>query len=313
MSAIVKKTPLVPSTWEEVSSLATYIFQSGLCPDTIKTPQQAAIVILAGTELGIGPMMSFRELYPVHGQVGMSTKLMCSLVRRAGHDYEINERTPERCKTTLIVNGKRHEMTLTMEQARAARWHQSYDKETKQWKDKPMWVSCPDLMLMYRCLSRNIRANDPDAIMLMSAKDELEDNRPDDMTINGTARIVEDPEPKPAPAPAPEQPKAAPATEAPKAEQAPGNGSNGQAPKGAAWTTDEGKIKALHAWINEVLQKRAVNLTWETIKEKALHVKHLAEFTGKYDEAQRAILALVADVLKAAGNPEQASVTGVGK
>ena len=303
MSTAITRTPLIPSSWEEIIRIAKNIHLSGLCPETIKTPEQAATIILAGAELGIGVMMSLRELYPVHNQVGMSTKLMCALLRQAGHDYQIDERTAESCTTTILLkNGKRHAMTLTMKEAVTANWHRTWDKETKGWKDKPMWVSCPDLMLMYRCLSKNIRANGPDAILLMKTKDELEDGH----VIEGTATVIEEAAPTAQPAPPPPAP-ATQASEPPKADQPTPSG-NGQ---GAAWTTNENRVKALHAWIGDALKIKAVNLTWETIKAKALHVEHLAQFAGTEGDAQRAVLALIADILKQAGNPAQGTLEPV--
>ena len=312
MSSIIKRTPIVPTTWEEVVAAAKYVFSSGLCPDTIKTPEQAAVVILSGAELGVGMMVSLHELFPIEKNIGMSTKLMIALVKQHGGDIRVIEQGPLQATTQLhLPSGKAcAPVTITLAQAQKAHYHQYWKKESgdekAHWQDKPAWIQHPDLMLVYRSASRNIRLNMPQPLMGMPTVDEAQDLEDGQTIIEGTAHVMDSepeqpkaeakpPPPAPAPAPTPQ------ASEPPRAEQ-PASSSNGQ---GATWTTNENRIKALHAWISDACRIKAVNLTWETIKTKALHVEHLEQFTGTEGDAQRAILALIADILKEAGNPTQ--------
>jgi len=324
-TAITKRTPIVPTTWEEVTAAAKYIFASGLCPEHIKTPEQAAIVILSGTELGVGVMVSLREIFPIEKNIGMSTKLMIALVKQHGGDIKILEATTTQATTQVTLpSGKTcPPVTLTMAQAQKANYHRYWQKakdgEPAGWKDKPSWIQQPDLMLAYRSASRNIRANMPNAIMNMPTVDEARDFAPNGETIiEGIAHVMdsepEQPKPETRPAPPAPAPQPAPqstagpapqASESPKVKQ-PAPSGNGQ--QGAAWTADQRKVAAFHAWLTEACQHAAVNLTYDTIKQKALHVEHLKDFTGKFDEAQRAVLALIADILKQAGNPTQATL-----
>lgn len=59
------------------------------------------------------------------------------------------------------------------------------------------------------------------------------------------------------------------------------------------------------AWLDDVRKEHAVNLTHEGVKERVLHVEHLAEWRGTLAEAQKLVLDYVAQALQDAGNPEQ--------
>lgn len=59
------------------------------------------------------------------------------------------------------------------------------------------------------------------------------------------------------------------------------------------------------AWLSETARTSGVNLTHEGVKERVLHVEHLAEWQGTLAEAQRAVLDYVEQTLRDAGNPEQ--------
>jgi len=73
----------------EMRDLAEIVFDQGLLPVSLDTPQKAVIIMVAGRELGLGAMQSLRELYVVHGQVGMTAKLMGALYRSYGHSYTV--------------------------------------------------------------------------------------------------------------------------------------------------------------------------------------------------------------------------------
>lgn len=190
---------LTPTTPEQLMSAAEFIVKSGLAPTGIDTPQKAMLVLWTGHELGLTPMRSLRELYVVRGQVGMTTKLMCSLLRRAGGDYEINESTDKQATVTIRRHdGATYRTTITIEQAQAAKWHLRYNGDKKEWQEKETWKSQPDLMLTYRALCKGIRIFDPGCIMGLATTDEL-----DDGAINGAWRDADWPTPEAQPEPEP--------------------------------------------------------------------------------------------------------------
>jgi len=58
-------------------------------------------------------------------------------------------------------------------------------------------------------------------------------------------------------------------------------------------------------WLAQVSRAQGVNLTHEGVKERVLHVEHLANWRGTVAEAQRLVLDYVAHALQDAGNPKQ--------
>jgi len=68
---------------------------------------------------------------------------------------------------------------------------------------------------------------------------------------------------------------------------------------------DERVRRYWFAWVREVARQYAVNLTHEGIKERVLHVQHLADWTGTLAEAQQAVLDYVKQRLQDAGDPAQ--------
>lgn len=176
---------LVPQSIDELMQFSEMAVKSRLLPASIQTKEQAAIIAIKGRELGITFMQSFESLYVVYGRVGMETKLMAALFTRAGHQYRIIERTPQRAVVDIYLKGQDEpqRFTMTMEEAVSARWHLEYDKEKKEWRDKNTWKTMPARMLMYRCLSSAIRLIAPGCLFGLHTTDELGDERPEPTVI----------------------------------------------------------------------------------------------------------------------------------
>lgn len=61
--------------------------KSGLLPQAITKPEQAAVIVLKGRELGLEPMQSFDFIDVILGKPSLKPKGMGSLVRRGGVSY----------------------------------------------------------------------------------------------------------------------------------------------------------------------------------------------------------------------------------
>src|SRR6266702_428183 len=81
-----------------------------------------AAAMLTGRELGIGPMMSLRHVQIVKGVPTLSAEYKRARVLAAGHDFEVEEHTTQRCR----VRGRRAgtsrwlTCTFTMDDAKTA-------------------------------------------------------------------------------------------------------------------------------------------------------------------------------------------------
>lgn len=173
--AVREETGLV-AQGQGALQLAQQIFQSGLAPRGLKTPQQVAIVILTGRELGWGPMQSLSDLYVVSGKVGMMTGAMAERLLDAGHRYEILEHTPERCSVRIIrKDGGEFTETLTFAECHEMGWDQEKDDKDQR-RTKFTWRGRGQkTMLLYRTVSAGIREFCPEVLRGMRTVDELAD------------------------------------------------------------------------------------------------------------------------------------------
>jgi hypothetical protein len=189
---------LVTYSLPDVLQIANMLVESKLLPVQIKTPQQAAIIILKGLELGLMPLQATEDIFVVNGKPSLGTKLMVSLWRRAGHDYRILERNADHVTIQFKLRGGQvYDHTLTMEEAVQAKWDIAYDQETKQWKPKPLWKQIPAIMLTYRCFSTGIRMLDPSVLQSLRTQDEAHDVvspdlSPEDDVVDGVAHEIAD-------------------------------------------------------------------------------------------------------------------------
>lgn len=171
---VVKPSALTPATPVGILEMAKMIVDSGLAPaaytDPKVTPEKryamAAVVLLRGKEIGMGPMESLSDLYPVFGQVGMTAKLIGSRLLKAGHKFRVEESTPERAVVTVTRrDGESYTQEMTMEFARGQGWA----GRNKKYQDSPA------LMLRYRALTWAVRAIAPDCLFGMQTIEEIED------------------------------------------------------------------------------------------------------------------------------------------
>lgn len=74
----------------EAMSFATTIFQSGMCPTTIKNPSQVLIVLQHGAEVGLKPMQALRSIYVVNNRPTIFGEAVPGIVLNKGilEDYK---------------------------------------------------------------------------------------------------------------------------------------------------------------------------------------------------------------------------------
>lgn len=131
----------------DVIKLANVICETEFVPEVYRGNAPAtAAAILAGRELGIGPMTALRHVQVVKGSPSLSAEYKRARVLAAGHEFHILEITTQRCK----VKGRRRgstepplEVTFTMDDARTAGLV----------RDKGAWKTRPRRMLFARAAS----------------------------------------------------------------------------------------------------------------------------------------------------------------
>lgn len=120
----------------DVIKVANLICETDFVPEEYRDNAPAvAAAMLTGRELGIGPMMSLRHVQIVKGVPTLSAEYKRARVLAAGHDFEVEEHTTQRCR----VRGRRAgtsrwlEVTFTMDDARTA----GLVKDKGAWKTRP--------------------------------------------------------------------------------------------------------------------------------------------------------------------------------
>jgi hypothetical protein len=145
-------------TLDEVMSLGEVLAKSGFFSDA-RGAAQAVAKMLAGSELGFGPVASMTGIYIVKGRVSLSANLMAAAIKRSGkYNYRVKELTEKRCEIEFFENGERVGISaFTIDEAIAAKLDQDWDKDANKWKPKATWKNFPRNMLFARAMSNGAK------------------------------------------------------------------------------------------------------------------------------------------------------------
>lgn len=156
---------IAPAEWTALREQAGAVVRSGFLPKAINTPEKAVALMLAGRELGLGPMQSIRSLHIIDGKPVMSAELMAGLAHRRlpGAMLRIIRSTNEVCEVEAGRPGQQAtRFSFTMADAKAAGL-----------LGKDNWRKYPAAMLRARCLAAAARATFPDVLLGVYDPDEL--------------------------------------------------------------------------------------------------------------------------------------------
>ena len=128
-------------------------------------PPMVLAAILYGDEVGLGPMVALKQIRIIEGVPTVSAEAQRALIKRAGHEFEIEETTTARC----VVAGRRREsnkttrITWTLDDAKRANL-----------VGKANWRTYPRQMLQARATAELARLVFPDIIGGLYAREEFE-------------------------------------------------------------------------------------------------------------------------------------------
>jgi hypothetical protein len=126
---------------------------SGYFEDT-KDAAQAVVKVLAGAELGFGPIASMTGVYIVKGRVTMSANLMAAAIKRwrPRYNFKLTDLTNERAVIAFFEDGEEQGTSeFTMDDARAAGLANGEN-----------WKKYPRNMLFARAMSNGAKFYCPD-------------------------------------------------------------------------------------------------------------------------------------------------------
>jgi hypothetical protein len=143
---------LVPATSADPVALGKVLAQSGYFSDA-KQAAQAAVKVMAGEEVGLGPIASMTNIHIVQGKVTIGANMIAALIRRhPDYDYEVTEHTDKVCSIKFIYKGKPAGVsTFSME-----------DAATAGLTKNPTWKAHPRNMLFARAISNGAKWYAPD-------------------------------------------------------------------------------------------------------------------------------------------------------
>jgi hypothetical protein len=140
---------------DDLAELGHLLISSGFFKDSGKVAQ-AAVKVLAGRELGLGPIASMRSFHIVENKIEMSADLMAQRVKaHPKYDYRVAVLTDEKCSIRFFEDGDDDELgtsIFSMEDARRAGLV----------KPNGAWVKYPRNMLFARAMSNGIAWFCPD-------------------------------------------------------------------------------------------------------------------------------------------------------
>lgn len=102
-------------------TLGNVLAQSGFFADS-RQGAQAAVKVMAGQELGFGPIASMTGIYIVKGRVTLSANLMAAAIKRhPAYTFRVKEHTAEVCTIDFLEDGEViGTSSFSMEDAKAA-------------------------------------------------------------------------------------------------------------------------------------------------------------------------------------------------
>lgn len=103
-------------------TLGNILAASGFFTDS-REGAQAAVKVMAGQEMGFGPIASMTGIYIVKGRVTVSSNLMAAAIKRQRprYDYRVKQHTPTACEIDFLQDGEViGTSSYTMEEAQTA-------------------------------------------------------------------------------------------------------------------------------------------------------------------------------------------------
>jgi hypothetical protein len=157
--------------------------ESGMFPD-LRSEAQAVVKIVAGQEVGFGPMASMQAVQMIQGKPTFSANALAALVKRhPAYNYRSIEHTAEVCRLQFYEDGETAGVSeFSMEDAKAAGL-----------LGNQVWRKYPKAMLFARALSQGVRWYAPDVTAGAAAyvPEELGGE------VDGEGEVVEQAAPKP--------------------------------------------------------------------------------------------------------------------
>lgn len=153
----------------DVMSLGKVLASSNYFADA-KDAAQAVVKVLAGQEMGIGPIAAMTGIYIVKGRVSLSANLMAAQIKRSGrYNYRVAKLDDTGCELVFFEQGQEiGRSSFTKADAQAG----------GLWNSSDPWKKSPRNMLFARAMSNGAKWFCPDVFSgPVYTPDELSDGQ----------------------------------------------------------------------------------------------------------------------------------------
>jgi hypothetical protein len=182
--------PYVPPAQAEIDytwNLAAKLSKTEFVPVNLRgKPEAVLAVFLTGRELGIGPMQSLRDIYPVNGRPALMASLMVARVRGLGHRFRTVISDDRRAIVQIHRKGEPEpepQLQFTIDDAKRA-----------ELTSKAVWRQYPKAMLWNRAASAACRRDCPEALGgAVYTPEEIEDGNGATTATWGAPEVVDQP------------------------------------------------------------------------------------------------------------------------
>lgn len=153
----MQEVGIMPRREATVMELAAVIAGSRDFPDC-RTPEKAAVRILAGREMGVGPIASVIGIRVNAGRVSMDATLMAGCIKRSGrYDYIVKEHTAEKCVLEFYDLAEVSRTQPKVSDVAGLSEFSMDDARKAGLAKKDTWIGYPRNMLFARALSNGAR------------------------------------------------------------------------------------------------------------------------------------------------------------
>lgn len=150
---------ITPRTFDEAKSMSSALAKASLLPQALRGKEADVLMtIMAGAELGLGPILSIRAIHVIEGKPTLSADLIAALCLRRPDVCEYIQPTESSAtKATYTAKRKRAPGPVTMS-------FSIDDARQAGLAGKGNWAKYPAAMLRARCVSAICRAVFPDLV-----------------------------------------------------------------------------------------------------------------------------------------------------
>lgn len=170
------------AAWSSLKERADAAYESGYLPNHVKSRAAARAIAMAGEELGIAPMTSYRVIYYFDGKIALAASLMQALAykRVPGFKIDFLKTTEAGCWLMAWRPGMAEpaKICFTLENAVTADlgyWETSKDGLRRWTSKKDNWRKYPQAMCLARAVAAAVRAVAPEAVLGILSREEVDD------------------------------------------------------------------------------------------------------------------------------------------